>query len=40
MLPGADPELAWRKALHDGLVEGSALPPKSVRVRPDFNSEI
>jgi len=39
-LPGPDPELAWRKALHDGLVEGSALPAKPVSLRPDFHSEI
>ncbi len=35
-LPGADFEAAWRRALHDGLVEGSAFPPKPVRARPDF----
>jgi len=39
-LPGADPEYAWRRALHDGLVEGTAFPPKPVRVRPDLGSEI
>ncbi len=40
-LPGADFELAWRKALHDGLVAGSAYPAKPVRVRQDFfKSEI
>ncbi len=39
-LPGADPEAAWRKALHDGLVEGTALPAKSVKVRTDLASEI
>ena len=38
-LPGADPEMAWRKALHDGIVEGSALPAKAVRLRPDFAVE-
>jgi MoCo/4Fe-4S cofactor protein with predicted Tat translocation signal len=38
-LPGADPDLAWRRALHDGFVEGSALPARAVRVGPDFTSE-
>ena len=32
-LPGADPEQAWRKALHDGLVAGSASASKQVTVR-------
>jgi MoCo/4Fe-4S cofactor protein with predicted Tat translocation signal len=35
-LPGADFEAAWRKALHDGVVEGSRAPAKTVRVRPGF----
>ncbi|MGE5414216.1 MAG: TAT-variant-translocated molybdopterin oxidoreductase, partial [Syntrophomonadaceae bacterium] len=40
-LPGGKPELAWRKALHDGIVDGSALPTKTVRVRGDgFKPEI
>ena len=33
-LPGGDFEAAWRKALHDGVVEGSAFPAKSVSARP------
>jgi molybdopterin-containing oxidoreductase family iron-sulfur binding subunit len=32
-LPGSEFEGAWRKALHDGVVEGSAFPAKSVTVR-------
>ncbi|MFY9549985.1 MAG: 4Fe-4S dicluster domain-containing protein, partial [Thermoanaerobaculia bacterium] len=32
-LPGADFDAAWRKALHDGLVEGSAFPAKPVTMR-------
>src|SRR5262249_19849753 len=32
-LPGGDPEAGWRKALHDGVVEGSAFPAKSVSLR-------
>ncbi len=32
-LPGPDPEQAWRKALHDGLVDGSAAPAKPMKVR-------
>ena len=32
-LSGADFETAWRKALHDGLVEGTAFAPKAVAVR-------
>ncbi len=32
-LPGGDFEAAWRKALHDGVVEGSAFPAKSVSLR-------
>jgi molybdopterin-containing oxidoreductase family iron-sulfur binding subunit len=29
-------EKAWRKALHDGLVAGSALPPKNATLRTDW----
>jgi molybdopterin-containing oxidoreductase family iron-sulfur binding subunit len=40
-LPGADFETAWRKALHDGVVEGSAFPAKAVKVRrTDLESPI
>ena len=38
-LPGGDPEHAWRKALHDGLVEGSAAPGKGVAVPSGFSVE-
>ena len=31
--PGKDFEAWWRRAVHDGLVAGSALPPKTVTVR-------
>jgi molybdopterin-containing oxidoreductase family iron-sulfur binding subunit len=31
--PGAEFEAWWRKAVHDGVVAGSALPPKSVSAR-------
>ncbi|MGE5277932.1 MAG: TAT-variant-translocated molybdopterin oxidoreductase [Acidobacteriota bacterium] len=34
-LSGADFETAWRKALHDGLVDGTAFPPKTVAVKSD-----
>jgi len=33
-LPGADFDGAWQKALHDGLVDGSAFPTRPVSVRP------
>jgi MoCo/4Fe-4S cofactor protein with predicted Tat translocation signal len=40
-LPGADFETAWRKALHDGVVEGSAFPVKRVSVKSSqFQSKI
>ncbi len=32
-LPGAGDEAGWQKALHDGLVEGSASPSKAVTLR-------
>jgi MoCo/4Fe-4S cofactor protein with predicted Tat translocation signal len=32
-LPGPDFELAWRTALHDGLVRDSALPPLAVSIQ-------
>ncbi|MGH9367060.1 MAG: 4Fe-4S dicluster domain-containing protein, partial [Thermoanaerobaculia bacterium] len=43
-----DFEAAWRKALHDGVVEGTAFPPKAVSVRaldsrpstPDSSAEL
>ena len=31
--PSADFEAFWRKALHDGIVPGTALPPRSVPLR-------
>ncbi|MDB6033691.1 MAG: molybdopterin oxidoreductase, iron-sulfur binding subunit [Verrucomicrobiales bacterium] len=30
-----DFEKGWRKALHDGLIENSAFPPRQVQIRPD-----
>jgi MoCo/4Fe-4S cofactor protein with predicted Tat translocation signal len=33
---GADFELFWRTALHDGVVAGTSLPPKRVTVLGDF----
>jgi molybdopterin-containing oxidoreductase family iron-sulfur binding subunit len=30
-LPSADFESAWRRAVHDGVIEGTALPEKAVR---------
>jgi molybdopterin-containing oxidoreductase family iron-sulfur binding subunit len=35
-LPATDFEAAWRRALHDGLVDGSAFPAKAVSVRAEF----
>jgi molybdopterin-containing oxidoreductase family iron-sulfur binding subunit len=35
--PSLDFEHFWRKSLHDGLVAGSALPAKSVSLRPDWD---
>jgi molybdopterin-containing oxidoreductase family iron-sulfur binding subunit len=34
--PAPDFERWWRRALHDGLVAGSALPPKGVTVKAQF----
>ncbi len=33
-LPAADPEAAWRRALHDGVVEGTEFPARAVTLRP------
>jgi molybdopterin-containing oxidoreductase family iron-sulfur binding subunit len=33
-MPGPGFEHRWRRALHDGVVEGTALPPREVRLRP------
>ncbi len=33
---GKDFELFWRTALHDGVVAGTALPPKRLALRKDF----
>src|SRR5262249_50806362 len=33
-----DFETAWRKALHDGLIVESALPPKQVKLQANFDS--
>ncbi len=34
--PAGDFERWWRRALHEGVVEGSALPPKAVTLKPQF----
>jgi MoCo/4Fe-4S cofactor protein with predicted Tat translocation signal len=34
--PGADFQRFWRTALHDGIVAGTALPPRSVTLRQGF----
>jgi molybdopterin-containing oxidoreductase family iron-sulfur binding subunit len=31
-------ETFWRTALHDGLIAGTALPPKTVALQPDFDT--
>jgi molybdopterin-containing oxidoreductase family iron-sulfur binding subunit len=33
-LKGADADLAWRTALHDGVIAGTALAPKQVTLKP------
>jgi molybdopterin-containing oxidoreductase family iron-sulfur binding subunit len=33
--PAADFEGFWRRSLHDGVVAGTALPPRAVRLRPE-----
>ncbi len=35
--PGPDFDLFWRKALHDGVVPGTALPPKRVALQKGFD---
>ena len=35
--PGVDPDRFWRKSLNDGVVADSALPPKSVTLRADWD---
>jgi len=37
---GKDFDLFWRKALHDGVVPGTALAPKPVALQKDFGSRI
>jgi molybdopterin-containing oxidoreductase family iron-sulfur binding subunit len=32
-LPAGDPEAAWRKAVHDGVVEGTAFPARTAALR-------
>ncbi|MEP6994629.1 MAG: 4Fe-4S dicluster domain-containing protein, partial [Acidobacteriota bacterium] len=39
-LPGPDVETAWRKALHDGVVDGSGFPDRTLRVRSSQLSAI
>ena len=36
--PAADPEKRWQKALHDGLLEHSAFPPKTVSLKSGWES--
>ena len=36
--PGPDFDLWWRKALHDGWIEGTTLPPRPVTARPALPS--
>src|SRR5262249_24520998 len=35
---GADFETFWRRSLHDGVVPGTALAPKRVALRPDWDA--
>jgi len=37
--PG-DFETTWRRMLHDGVVEGTRLPPRPVAVRPDWSAQL
>jgi MoCo/4Fe-4S cofactor protein with predicted Tat translocation signal len=37
-LPGADAEAAWRKVLHDGVVPGTALAPRRLALRADWDA--
>ena len=36
---GKDFELFWRTAVHDGIVAGTALPPKTIKLKPNSTSE-
>jgi MoCo/4Fe-4S cofactor protein with predicted Tat translocation signal len=36
--PGPDFEVFWQTSLHDGVVAGTALPPKPVSVKSDFGA--
>ncbi|HET6518820.1 MAG TPA: TAT-variant-translocated molybdopterin oxidoreductase [Geminicoccaceae bacterium] len=36
----ADFEPRWRQALHDGVVADTALPPRPVALRPDWDAEV
>ncbi|MGH9658176.1 MAG: 4Fe-4S dicluster domain-containing protein, partial [Bryobacteraceae bacterium] len=38
--PAADFEAWWRRAIHDGLVAGSASPEKKVSVKPGFRVDL
>ena len=38
--PSADPESWWRKCLHDGFVPNTALPAKTVSLKPDWASAL
>ena len=38
--PGADFERLWRKSLNDGVIAGTALPPISVTLKPEWSSAL
>ena len=37
--PGGDFDAFWRKSLHDGVVEGTALAPKRIALRADWDAD-
>ncbi len=39
-LGGGDFETAWKRALHDGLIPGTASPPLDVPLRPDWAARL
>jgi molybdopterin-containing oxidoreductase family iron-sulfur binding subunit len=39
-LPGGDDESAWRRALHDGVVAGTASPPRPVTLRANMTARL
>jgi molybdopterin-containing oxidoreductase family iron-sulfur binding subunit len=38
--PGGDFEAAWQSWLNEGVVAGTALPPKGVKLAPDFGARL